>query len=203
MSKLEVKGTLLPFVRREAAKEKVSDHELLASCSKGEQWALAELFDRYSSFVFRFVARIACTSGSDIEDLVQYTFIEVWKCANRFDPQREPRSWIFGIAANVARRHVRSESRRLKAMGTLSSRPTPKPKRPDDEIAHEQMTQRLTQALEELPFNLRVAFILCDVEGMRGIDAADGLGIRPGTLWRRLHQARKTLRSELESVYHD
>lgn len=206
MTKSAAKGTLLPFVRREPVpREPVprepSDRELLAACGRGEQLALAKLFDLHSSSVYRFIARIACTSGPDIEDLVQCTFIEVWKCANRFDVEREPRSWIFGIAANIAKRHIRSESRRLRAMGALLWRPKPEVKRPDDEFAREQMTQRLTEALRDLPFDLRVAFVLCDVEGMRGVDAADGLGVRHGTLWRRLHQARKTLREELAAVY--
>jgi DNA-directed RNA polymerase specialized sigma24 family protein len=58
--------------------------------------------------------------------------------------------------------------------------------------------RRIERVLEALPHDLRVAFVLCDLEGISGVDAARTLGVRPGTVWRRLHEARKELRARLE-----
>ena len=62
---------------------------------------------------------------------------------------------------------------------------------------------RLEDQLGRLPEDLRVAFVMCDVEGVAGVEAARVLGLREGTLWRRLHFARKALRAALEEGNHE
>jgi RNA polymerase sigma-70 factor (ECF subfamily) len=57
------------------------------------------------------------------------------------------------------------------------------------------MMDRLQPAFDALPPSLRAAFTLCDLEGMRGIDAARLLQVPEGTLWRRVHEARLRLRA--------
>jgi RNA polymerase sigma-70 factor (ECF subfamily) len=52
----------------------------------------------------------------------------------------------------------------------------------------------------QLPFDLRAAFILCDLEEMSGADAAATLDVRPGTLGRRLFEARRALRAAVGEV---
>ncbi len=134
-----------------------------------------------------------------MEDLVQCTFIEVWKSASRFHGKGTVRSWIFGIGANVSRHYIRSEVRRRFAMDDLSERPQRDVARPDDNVATAQMVDKLSAALERLTHDQRVAFVLCDIEDMSGVDAARAIGVRQGTLWRRLHDARKRLRNDLEA----
>ena len=193
------KGKLLAF-RRQASRgpEELSDEALVAACAVGESAALGTLYDRHHQPVTRFVSRLSCGPASDIEDLVQCTFIEVWKSAARFHKRSAVRSWIFGISANLSRHYLRSEVRRRTAMDGLSSRPQALVARPDETAAHSEMVDRLGQVLATLSYEQRVAFVLCDIEEMSGVEAAQSLGIRKGTLWRRLHDARKSLREALE-----
>ena len=58
---------------------------------------------------------------------------------------------------------------------------------------------RLRDALGELSHDLRAAYVLCDLEDVPGVEAARVLGVRAGTLWRRLHEARRALRDAIES----
>lgn len=175
----------------------MSDEGLIAACAVGEAAALGALFDRHHRPVYRFIARVL-GPGDDIDDLVQSTFIEVWRSAKRFKGKGKVRSWIFGIAANVARRHIRTEVRRRRAMEGVASRPAPEPARPDDIAADRELVNRVGEALDDLSHDLRVAFVLCDLENISGVDAARALGVRKGTLWRRLHDARKALRTILD-----
>jgi DNA-directed RNA polymerase specialized sigma24 family protein len=57
---------------------------------------------------------------------------------------------------------------------------------------------QLRAALPTLPHDLRVAFVMCDVEGVPGVEAARAVGVPPGTMWRRLHEARKALAAAIE-----
>jgi RNA polymerase sigma-70 factor (ECF subfamily) len=62
------------------------------------------------------------------------------------------------------------------------------------------MAERVASALTQLRFDLRAAFILCDLEEMSGADAAATLNVRPGTLGRRLFEARRALRAAVGEV---
>jgi RNA polymerase sigma-70 factor (ECF subfamily) len=153
------------------------------------------MFDRHHAVVFRFVSRIASACASDVEDLAQSTFLEMWRSSARFRQSGSARSWILGIAANLVRHYVRGEVRRRTAMADLAGQPERgRAGRPDELAAQSELLHRLAAALDALPHDLRVAFVLCDVEEVPGVDAARALGIRQGTMWRRLHDARKRLR---------
>lgn len=191
------KGKLLPLRRIDGAAEEMSDEALIAACAVGERSALGALFDRHHGAVYRFIVRTVGAAADEADDLVQTTFVEVWRSAPRFRAKGSPRSWIFGIAVNVARHHVRGEMRRRAAMAGLADRPARPSTRPDDVVARRELVGRLGEALRELPLDLRVAFVLCDLEDVSGVDAARAVGCRQGTMWRRLHDARKRLRAAL------
>jgi RNA polymerase sigma-70 factor, ECF subfamily len=176
----------------------LSDEALVAACATGDTAALAALFDRHHAVVFRFVSRIASACASDVEDLAQSTFLEMWRSSPRFRHSGSAKSWILGIAANLVKHYVRGEVRRRTAMADLAGQPgRGRAGRPDELAAQGQMMARLAAALEALPHDLRVAFVLCDVEEVPGVDAARALDVRQGTMWRRLHEARKRLRDML------
>lgn len=191
-------GKLLPLRRVDGVAEEMSDEALIAACVVGERAALGALFDRHADAVYRFVSRAATTSSGDVDDLVQATFFQVWRSVHRFKARGSARSWILGIAANLIRHHARGEARRRAAMDNLAHVPERRSSRPDEEAARRELVGRLGQALAALPHDLRVAFVMCDLEQVAGVDAARALRVRPGTMWRRLHQARKQLRAALE-----
>lgn len=176
----------------------LSDEALIAACAAGDSAALGVLFDRFASAVCRFLTRLIGASYAEIDDLAQATFIEVWRCSPKFRGDSKARVWIFGIANNVARRHVRSRSRRLTALERFGLEPV-SPERPLDEATHDRrLIERLAATLPTLTEGQRVAFVMCDLEGVPGVEAARVLGLRPGTLGRRLFEARRVLRKALE-----
>jgi RNA polymerase sigma factor (sigma-70 family) len=180
-----------------AASEELSDEALVAACATGDTAALAALFDRHHRLVLRFVSRASSAAPSDIEDLAQSTFLEVWRSSARFGARGSARSWMLGIAANLVRHYVRGEIRRRSAMASLAERPERRAARPDDVAARRQLIDRLAAGLCDLPHDLRVAFVLCDLEEVPAVEAARALGVRQGTMWRRLHDARRRLRDIL------
>lgn len=187
-------GKLIPLRRLAGAPDEMSDEALLAACAVGERAALGALFDRHHLAVFRFLGRLIAAERHALDDLVQNTFLEVWRSAGQFAGRGAARSWVLGVAANVARHHCRGEARRRAALQQLPGVSGPG-RRPDDEAAHRQLVERLDAALTALPHDLAVAFVMCDLEGVPGVDAARALGVREGTMWRRLHDARKRLRA--------
>jgi RNA polymerase sigma-70 factor (ECF subfamily) len=185
-----------PAERREAQPE-LSDEALLAACGVGDAAALGALFDRHHEAVYRLLSRILRSEPAEIDDLVQTTFLEAWRSAARYSGKGAVRSYLYGIAANTARHHVRGARRRRDALVDAPP-PAPPSAAPDDLAMRAQQVSRLAEALEELPHDLRTVYVLCDLEDVPGVEAARILGLRPGTLWRRLHDARRALREAID-----
>jgi RNA polymerase sigma-70 factor (ECF subfamily) len=192
-----VSGKLLPL-RRPADEPAISDAALVAACATGDGAALGALFERYQRQVERFVARLSWCNVTELADLVQNTFVEVQRAARGFQGKASVRTWIFSIAVNVARRHTRGEYRRRTMLADARLRSPRAGAGVDDQVAHRQQLRSIERALAELRPELREAFVLCDLEDVRGAEAARALGIREGTLWWRLHEARKRLRAASE-----
>jgi RNA polymerase sigma-70 factor (ECF subfamily) len=162
--------------------------------------ALGELFSRYHSDLYNFLSRLSGTDHAELDDLVQITFLEVHKSARRFLNQSGVRSWIFAIGSNVARHDVRSAVRRKSTVRILrdASVGETAPRNQQDYTDRRMLMHDLSVAIGALSHKLRVVFIMCEVEGIPGVEAAKALGIREGTLWRRLHDARRKLAETLE-----
>jgi RNA polymerase sigma-70 factor (ECF subfamily) len=192
-------GTIVPLRRldeRRAALSEISDEALLAACAIDDAAALGALFDRHHEAVYRLISRLLRGDAADTDDLVQTTFLQAWRSASGFKAQGSVRSFLFGIAANTVRLHVRTASRRRSA--TAEWAPPVARNAPDEVVARNRQVTKLAQALDELPHDLRAAFVLCDLEDLPGVEAARLLDCRAGTLWRRLHEARRALRAALE-----
>jgi RNA polymerase sigma-70 factor (ECF subfamily) len=192
-------GTLVPLRRldeRRAAMSEISDEALLAACAVGDSAALGALFDRHHEAVYRLVSRLLRSEPEAIDDLVQTTFLEAWRSAGRYAGRGLPKSFLFGIAANAVRHHVRSARRRRDAFADWQ--PPVARNAPDDVASRAQQVGRLAAALDRLPHDLRAAYVLCDLEDIPGVEAARMLDVRAGTLWRRLHEARRALRAAIE-----
>jgi len=192
-------GQVVPLRRldeRRAALSDISDQALLAACGVGDSAALGALFDRHHDAVYRLISRLLRCERGEIDDLVQTTFLEAWRSARRYRGGGAVKSYLYGIAANVVRHHVRGARRRRDAFATM---PEPAAEHgPDAAAIRSQEIDLLVAALEQLPHDLRTAYVLCDVEDIPGVEAARVLGIRAGTLWRRLHDARRALREAIE-----
>jgi RNA polymerase sigma-70 factor (ECF subfamily) len=176
----------------------MADTALVAACGTGDRAALGELFRRFHRDVYRFLARLSGCDARDIDDLVQNTFVNARQGAGRFAGRSSVKSWLFGIAANVARHHIRGEARRNHAIRSLADLPCPTAEIPSGAAERKDLLVRLQAGLDDLPHRLRVVFVMCALEGIPGVEAAAILGVRQGTVWRRLHEARKTLSDAIE-----
>ena len=109
---------------------------------------------------------------------------------------------LLGVAVNHSRRHVRSVMRRRRAMERLADRDSVSPSSVDGhaEVARRQLADRLTLALDQLSFDQREAFVLCEVEQRTSVEVSEILGIPEGTVRTRVFHARKKLREVLEGV---
>lgn len=173
------------------------DRRAMLRLAQGEIDALGELYDRHQAAVRRLAVRMS-GGPNDAEDIVHATFLAALKAAATFDPARSCRPWLLGIAANLIQRE-RSKGARWKRL--LSAfRPLESPSTPDPErtLAMREGLGRLERALLDLPEPKRLVVIMAELEGMSGEAIAEALGIPVGTVWTRLHHARRELAQVLD-----
>lgn len=192
-------GRVLPLRRIEGTTEALSDAALVAACGMGDAAALGALFDRHHAAVYRFVSRLSLANADDVDDLVQMTFLTVQRSAARYKGRSAVRTWIFGIAANVTRREARSRGRRVRLAQAVDAQPERPRAGVDEVVARRRAVERLEAALARLPAKTRACFVMCQLEGVSGPEAAAALGMRTGSVYRRIHEARHALRAVLEA----
>jgi RNA polymerase sigma-70 factor (ECF subfamily) len=134
------------------------------------------------------------------DDLVQATFLEIQRAAPSFRGTSSVKTWILGVAANLARHMLRSERRRRAHQARYLERMTGAPELLDAQVERRKLLARVATALAALPRDQQIAFILCDLEQLPGVEVARVLEIPEGTLWRRLHTARKAMRAAIEKA---
>jgi RNA polymerase sigma-70 factor, ECF subfamily len=192
---------VIPIRRVSGSSAEMSDEALVAACATGENAALGALYDRHVDAVRRFLARMSCTDDRDLDDLVQATFETVPRAARRFGGGAQVRTWLFGVANNVVRHHVRSEMRRKRLAGAVAADWPAGQTDSAAEVLERERKVKLQAAIADLPAKLREAFVLVYLEGISGGEVATLLGVREGTIWKRLFQARARLRESLGGVY--
>jgi RNA polymerase sigma-70 factor (ECF subfamily) len=169
------------------------DPEILRQLALGEIGALGELYDRYQEVVRRFLAR-ATRNAEDVDDLVHATFLGAAQTAGRYDGRPSCRPWLVGIAVHVLRRRRRTFGQ---FMAVLASLRGVQATTADPRLALQARTD-LDRALAGLSEAKRVTLLMAEVEGLSCSEIAAALEIPVGTVWTRLHAARRELRRALE-----
>lgn len=182
--------TTVPAVRGVAP---AADPEIMSRLASGEIGALGELYDRHHEALRRFIAR-ATSDGEDVDDLLHQTFLAAARTAARYDGRASCRPWLMGIAAQLLRRRRRALGRLLSARSSLSgTRDTTV-----DPRSALQTRSDVERALLRISEAKRITFLMAELEGLSCPEIASALRIPIGTVWTRLHAARRELRQALE-----
>jgi len=164
---------------------------------RGDPTAVAEAYDVHHAAVRRFARRLLGDEHA-AEDLVHEVFVTLPSAMRHFDGASSLGTYLISIAANHARHFLRGAARRRRAFARLALEPTPLPDTPEHEVARSDLARALTRALDTLPLDQRVAFVLCEVEERTSREAAEIARVPEATVRTRLFHARRKMRDVLE-----
>ena len=179
----------------------LDDSEVVAAFLAGNRRAFDELVERYQNRLLNFVYR---TTGDRErgEDLVQETFIRVYRHLHRFDQTKKFSTWIYTIASNLAKNELRNRSRNpLVLFQTIlknrqeDQRPLEwedNTYRPDDLFRKRALKAQVDAAVDQLPEHHRTVFILREMEGKTYEEIAEITDTNLGTVKSRLNRARNS-----------
>jgi len=172
------------------------EEELLRRLKKGETGALAELYDGYSTIVYRLILRIVHDPGV-AEELVQETFLKLWRRASLVDESaRSLGPWILTIARNRALDHLDSTRARTLYLESLDHRKVFSAI--DEVLMNSPQTRELREAVGRLNSNQRTVIELAYYEGLSYSEVSARLNQPLGTVKSWIRSALQALRRDLE-----
>lgn len=188
-----------------------TDETLAARAAAGDGHAFEQIVARYEARVFRLACRL--TSETDAPDVLQDTFLQVYRNLPSFRGESQFGTWVYRIATNAALMLRRGRARRpaesldafmprfdehgihaeLPAQLQVASRA-------DELVDRRVLAEKARSGIARLPDLYRDAFVLRDLEEMSTSDVAQVLGVQPSTVRQRVHRARLMLRGYLSDL---
>ena len=181
-------------------REAMDDDELIANLAGGDDTALRELFTRHAPWLATRLR--AVLPPSDVEDVLQETFLAVWKNARTYRPQGQAGGWLWVIARRQAalllrRRGPAAGPLRRRIRGQRAARTPPRPRWPG-RISTPPRQRRSARKVPE-----REVWRLMYVEDRPVAEVAELTGVPEGTVKSRAHRARRLLRAALGGGHAD
>ena len=182
------------------------DQADMARLAAGHDAALNDLMERHAMSVFHFLCRML-GNEDDANDLAQETFARVFRSRDSFRADAKFSTWLFTIAANLARNQIRWRTRHpnlsldaeVEATGEPLGQSLPAGGNlPTDAALAAERATAVRAAVQQLPEDLREALVLCEWEELSVAKAAEVLTTTPKAVESRLYRARGILREKLK-----
>jgi len=189
-----------------------SDETLAARAAAGDETAFEEIVARYQARVFRLACRLS-GDESDAADVLQETFLQVYRNLGSFRGESRFGTWLYRIATNAALMQRRARSRRpaesleaylprfdVNGLHVATPAELLVATRAEELLDRQLLAEKAKAGVERLPELLREAFVLRDLEEMSTAEVAQVLGLEPAAVRQRVHRARMMLRGYLNDL---
>jgi len=186
----------------------VEEH-LVEALKNRQQSAFRQLVDQYQHMVFN-TALSMIHNQEEAEDIAQEVFIQVYESVQKFKGESKLSTWIYRITITKVldwQRHKQRKKRfalitSLFGANNEVEKDVPDFVHPGVLMENKERSAILFKALDKLPENQRVAFVLNKVEGQNYQHVADIMGVSVGAVESYMHRAKQNLRKLLETYYY-
>lgn len=156
------------------------------------------LFREHAAFVGRFLQRLGVPM-SELDDLLQEVFIVAHRKGGYVPGPAKPRGWLAAIALRIAQAGRRAQRKREPAAGEVIELLGSPGADPAEKLELRRALDRVQRALDALPLEQRAVFVLFEIEGESCEGIAQALAIPTGTVYSRLHHARRRFLTAYEA----
>jgi len=188
-----------------------TDLELVNDLRQGEAGAVETLVERHGAWIYRLALRLT-GSPPDAEEVAQDALLKVVQKIDTFRGQAAFRSWVYRIVANLAYQRLRGRHKRedvsldavlpvFDEMGRHTETISDWSEQMDDRLLAREARQRLQEAIDHLPPDYKVVFVLHDLEGRPNAEIAELLDLSLPAVKSRVHRARLFLRAKLADYF--
>lgn len=161
--------------------------------------AFRDLYEKSATKVLALCRRLLDDDG-DAQDATQETFVLALDAFDRFRGEANPQTWLFRIALRRCLKRQAAQKARPKVEDSHLANLIDPAAAPDERASSRQTSERVEAAMRTLPAEQQVVLALFAVEGLSHADIAKVLGVPEGTVWSRLHTARRKVIDALGSA---
>lgn len=174
----------------------------LTRSQQGDQQAFKEVVREFMPQLYTMVHAII-PQHEDVHDILQEVFIKVHRALPQLQNKQAFRSWIYRIALNTARNHLRSRFRRELPIepAEFARQGEASPQQIPEQLEQAETRQHILNALETLSPEHREVVTLVELQELNCTEAAEILACPAGTVRSRLHYARKKLKELLQPYF--
>jgi RNA polymerase sigma-70 factor (ECF subfamily) len=186
----------------------LSDEDLMARVAEDDERAFTELVRRFQGRVTNLISRVL-NDRNGADDLTQEVFVRVHVHRRNYRRGAKFSTWLFTIAANLAKNEIRRRVRRrnwfsLDALQEVFHDSVIQLADPGESretgLEREQLQGEVGRAIATVPEKYRLALVLRDIEGLPYEEIADVLGVPGGTVRSRINRARSMLKRKLQPL---
>jgi RNA polymerase sigma-70 factor (ECF subfamily) len=188
-----------------------NDFDLIQAINSGQVDKFHDLVKRYEQRLYNFSLRM-CHDHSDAEDMVQETFLNVFKYLKDFRYETKFKNWLYKVAASTCiKKRRKSKFAPEKELSLDEFRPGDKTEAaekvpewallPLDKLLNEELSSVVHRAILSVPKKYRMVIVLRDIEGFSTAETAQILNLSPANVKVRLHRARLYLRDKLKGYF--
>lgn len=171
------------------------DEALVARARAGDRAAFGQLFTRHHGRVTAMCTRLLADRGR-VDDAVQQTFLEAWRCLDRFEGRSRFTTWLTRIAIHTCF-GLRRRLARLVFVGGTAAEPLQEVeaagRSPEQQALVRAREVAIREVLASLSEKKRTVFVLADLEGLSSPEVAEVLGVPDATVRTRLFHARRAV----------
>jgi len=173
----------------------MDDDELIAAVAAGDDGALRELFSRHAPWLAGRLRSVL--PAADVEDVLQETFLGVWRSADRYRPNGAAGGWIWGIARRQATLFLRRSGPCAMVLPAVLAADGRHAADPAEAALSRTAIAEAVVALGPEGSPDRETWRLMYVEDRPVAEVAELMGVPVGTVKSRAHRARRVLRGAL------
>lgn len=175
-----------------------ADRQAMVALAAGDDRALDAIMQRWGHRLIGFLHRLTGDMATSA-DLAQETFVRVYKHRNSYQPQLSFSSWIFTIATNLGRNHLRWRQRHPVELidGPARLEWATSEADPAGQTILREKLAAVQSAISALPYDLRSALVMAIYEQLSYEEIASVLDTTPKAVELRIYRARRQLRDQL------
>lgn len=180
----------------------------MARVAEDDERAFAELVHRYQGRVLNLISRVL-NDRECSDDLGQEVFVRVFVHRRNYRRGSKFSTWLFTIAANLAKNEIRRRVRRRnwfsldalqELLGDSAIQLADSTEGQESAFQREQLQEEVAQAIARVPEKYRLALVLRDIEGLAYEEIGQALNIPGGTVRSRINRARSMLKRKLQPL---
>ena len=188
--------------------DRAVDQKLVEKAQKGDKKAFGMLVEKYQRRLNRLLSRMV-RDQSEIEDIVQDSFIKAYRAINNFRGDSAFYTWLYRIGINTAKNHLVKLGKRPKAMNDVEiedienfedAQDLRNLETPESSMMSSQIVTAVNQTIEALPDELKQAISLREMDGLSYEEIADLMDCPIGTVRSRIFRAREAIAEKLKPL---